>query len=341
MSANRTLTLLLPHAPLDQEIHDRLVSAACAAAARGDWADVQVLVFVPPRSPFAVHEHAVWPAAQWFAVESEHATPSAGPDTWARLAQAALADPALKGPTPSGVNRRVLLWPATPTGEAAAAILSARLGIPALGRCLAVSSASGAVVIDKAGFGDRIRARMQLDAAECCGVWRPASLAQSSELAGDAPVHRIAVSIASPAVIEHEPDAADSGVPVEGARCVVSGGRGMKGDEGFVWLSRIADKLGAAVGGSLPAVDAGWVPVARQVGQSGKFVSAGVYLAVGISGTPQHLAGIAPTTRIFAVNNDPEAPIFQVAEVGVLADWKELLPLLYENLERLDEENRD
>jgi electron transfer flavoprotein alpha subunit len=91
--------------------------------------------------------------------------------------------------------------------------------------------------------------------------------------------------------------------------------------------------VGAALGGSLPAVDAGWVPVARQVGQSGRFVSPRLYFAVGISGTPQHLAGVAGTTRIVALNQDPDAPIFNLADVGVVADWRELLPLLAERLD--------
>jgi electron transfer flavoprotein alpha subunit len=114
---------------------------------------------------------------------------------------------------------------------------------------------------------------------------------------------------------------------------VVSGGRGIGAPEGFDLLARIANLLGAGLGGSLPAVDAGWVPVAHQVGQSGKFVSPRVYFAVAISGTPQHLAGIAPSARIVALNNDKDAPIFQRCDVGVVGDWREILPLVMDELE--------
>ena len=91
--------------------------------------------------------------------------------------------------------------------------------------------------------------------------------------------------------------------------------------------------MGAALGGSLPTVDAGWVPVARQIGQSGKFVSPKVYFTVGISGTPQHLAGVSTDSRIIAINKDPEASIFARAEVGVVAEWQALLPLLIAELD--------
>ena len=109
-------------------------------------------------------------------------------------------------------------------------------------------------------------------------------------------------------------------LPLQGARLVIAGGRGMQSEAGFALLHELADALHAAVGGSLPAVDAGWVSVSRQVGQSGKYVSPRVYVAVGISGTPQHLAGIGPHTRIVAINSDPRADIFGVAELGVVAD---------------------
>ena len=114
---------------------------------------------------------------------------------------------------------------------------------------------------------------------------------------------------------------------LEGARLVVSGGRGLDAED-FRTLRALADRLGGALGGSLPAVDLGLVPVSRQVGQSGKFVTPAIYLAVGLSGTPQHLAGIGPATRIIAINKDQSAPIFRFAEAGAVADAKILLPRL-------------
>lgn len=106
----------------------------------------------------------------------------------------------------------------------------------------------------------------------------------------------------------------------------------MGGDDGFKLLADIAECLGGAVGGSLPSVDAGWTPVASQVGQSGNFVTPEIYIAVGISGTPQHLAGISTNTKIVALNKDPDADIFRFAEIGVIADWRDVLPRLIERL---------
>ncbi|RXN88203.1 hypothetical protein C7R54_14805 [Achromobacter aloeverae] len=120
---------------------------------------------------------------------------------------------------------------------------------------------------------------------------------------------------------------------LDGARIVVSGGRGMGDLAAFPILYDIAARLGGAVGASLPAVDAGWAPVTRQVGISGKYVSPDIYLAIGISGTPQHLAGIDPHTRIVAINNDEQANIFNVAEAGVVAEWQVLLPALLNALD--------
>ena len=101
---------------------------------------------------------------------------------------------------------------------------------------------------------------------------------------------------------------AEHNAPVDGAGIVVSGGRGIGDPAGFELLYEIAQQLGGAVGASLPAVDAGLAPVARQVGQSGKYVRPDIYLAVGISGTPQHMAGIDPHTRVVAVNVIPRLP---------------------------------
>jgi len=123
--------------------------------------------------------------------------------------------------------------------------------------------------------------------------------------------------------------------PLEEARVVVSGGRGMGGEEGFEVLRELARILGGAVGASRPPVDSGWAPTTCQVGITGKVVAPDLYIAVAISGSSQHLSGMADSGKIVAVNRDPEAYIFQVSDYGVVGDWREVLPTFLSKVREL------
>jgi len=291
----RILVVLHPW-QVDREVRDRLLMEAAALAGH---ATVDLLTFMGSADPTAVA---------------------------ARLADE-LAD--LTG-------RQLVLLPTGTESETIAALVAARLGGVSFGRCTALESSGEVVIARRAAFGGQLELVLRSEARITCATLRPQSAgADMTASAGAAvSVRERTVAMDEPAPYRVEALPTGNGPPrVEGAAVVVSGGRGVDGPEGFGWLTRIAATLDAGLGGSLPAVDAGWVPVAHQIGQSGKFVAPKVYLAVAISGTPQHLAGISPGTFIVALNKDPEAAIFSRANVGVEGDWREILPLLAKELE--------
>lgn len=125
------------------------------------------------------------------------------------------------------------------------------------------------------------------------------------------------------------------GPRLEDAPVVVAGGRGIGGPEGFEQLSALAGMLGGALGATRPPCDSGWVSSSCQVGLTGKIVSPNVYIAVGLSGTTQHLTGMSGSKHIVAINNDPDAMIFKVADFGVVGDYREVLPAFIRKLDDL------
>ncbi len=129
----------------------------------------------------------------------------------------------------------------------------------------------------------------------------------------------------------------DKGIKLEEAKVIVSGGGGIGGREGFDLIQELANVLGAAVGITRVPSDENWMPKSLEIGQTGHMVSPSLYIAIGISGAPQHLAGCSTSKLIVAINKDPLAPIFDMADIGIVGDYREVLPALIERLKDLRE----
>jgi electron transfer flavoprotein alpha subunit len=218
----------------------------------------------------------------------------------------------------------VVITGATTQGRDLAARLAARLDAAVAMDCISLGVEGGDLTATRPVYGGKVLAEVVLSGAPRIAVIRPNAM-DLSESAGAGVVEKVDVAAKESRLTVIETHLETGKTDLTEAEVVVSGGRGMGGPD-FAILEELADALGGAVGASRSAVDEGWRPHADQVGQTGKVVSPGLYVACGISGAIQHLAGMSSSRVIVAVNKDPEAPIFTKADYGIVGDLFEVVP---------------
>jgi electron transfer flavoprotein alpha subunit len=235
-------------------------------------------------------------------------------------------------------NYTVVLFGATAEGRDLAPRVAALLDVPLATDATGLSVDGGRLSVTRPVYAGKLFAKLEIVGEPALASIRP-NVFQPVEVGGEA-----AIDVFTPETLPAgrvkvvEFRAAEGGaLDVSEASIVVSGGRGMKGPEHWPLLEALRDAIGdgAALGASRAVVDAGWRPHGEQVGQTGKTVAPKLYFAVGISGAVQHLAGMRTAQTIVAINKDPDAPIFRVADYGVVGDIAEVLPRLTDEIRAL------
>jgi electron transfer flavoprotein alpha subunit len=226
---------------------------------------------------------------------------------------------------------QVILAPATTQGRDLTALLGVELGVGVAADGIALQVEDGVLQVTRPVYAGKLHATVSVPGARPQIVTlRPRAFPRPEPTAGSAEVVQVEAVLAeediSVKVVDYSASA--SGVSLIDASIIVSGGRGVGGPEGFEPVRQLAVTLGAAMGASRAAVDAGWIPYSCQVGQTGKTVSPDLYIACGISGAIQHQAGMRTAKVIVAINKDAEAPIFKLAKYGVIADLFDAVPAL-------------
>ena len=230
-----------------------------------------------------------------------------------------------------------VIFAASAQGKDLAPRVAAKLDLPLAVDAIALDVDGNELVVTRPVYGGRAIAKVTLQGQPRLVSIRP-NVFRPQERPAAGTVETVAAPSVDTRVVVRELKAAGGAkVDVGEAPVVVSGGRGMKGPENWHLLEALRDALGAscALGASRAVVDAGWRPHGEQVGQTGKTVSPQLYFAVGISGAMQHLAGMRSAKTIVAINKDPEAPIFKIADYGLVGDVTEVLPRLTEEIKKV------
>lgn len=234
----------------------------------------------------------------------------------------------------------LILFPATAMGRDLAPRFAARLGVPLIAEAMEIGPSAGGIQARKSMYGGKIFATIQTKGEPpYVATVRPGAYAPADETPGRKSETATLPVEADPLgprarVIEIAQSVGQT-VDLQEAEIIVSGGRGLKGPEHFSLIRDLAEALGGAVGASRAVVDAGWIDHHNQVGQTGATVAPKLYIACGISGAIQHLAGMRTSGCIVAINKDPDAPIFKIADYGIVGDLFEVLPVMIEEARKM------
>jgi electron transfer flavoprotein alpha subunit len=286
----------------------------CAREIKPDGIDVLVLA----ETPDAV-------AAQAAKLDGVSKVLTVGRDSNAQALAAVLA-PQIAAAAKNGYTH--LLFPSTTFGKDIAPRVAALLGV---GQVSDIMSVTDAHTFTRPIYAGNAIVTVEAPAdAVVVGTVRTASWAAAGEAANAAPIEALAIDAAIPSHTRFVglQQASSERPDLQSATRVVSGGRGLGSKENFDIIYKLADKLHAAAGASRAAVDAGYCPNDMQVGQTGKIIAPELYMAIGISGAIQHLTGIKDAGTIVAINKDADAPIFEVADIGLVGDLFKLVPEL-------------
>ncbi|PTX59320.1 electron transfer flavoprotein alpha subunit apoprotein [Melghirimyces profundicolus] len=242
------------------------------------------------------------------------------------------------------VSPEVILTGHTAVGRDVSPRIAARLGLGLVSDCTEVERKEGKIVFTRPIYAGKAFVKKAVREGTVFATLRPNNIpALEADTSRSAVVEELEVEFAEDSIrtlVKEVVRKASEGVDLSEARVVVSGGRGVKSAEGFQPLEELAGVLGGAVGASRGACDADYCDYSLQIGQTGKVVTPDLYIACGISGAIQHLAGMSNSKVIVAINKDPEANIFNVADYGIVGDLFEVVPMLTEEFKKVLVENK-
>jgi electron transfer flavoprotein alpha subunit len=234
-------------------------------------------------------------------------------------------------------HAEVVLLPGTAMGKDCAPRIAVKLDAGLAADCIALRLEGGALVATRPIYAGKVLTDVKINSAVKVVTLRPNVFPAGISTGTAAAVETAEITLTDSdfASLATETSLSSGTLDVAEADIIVSGGRGMKGPENFKMLEELAGLMHGAVGASRAVVDAGWRPHSDQVGQTGKTVSPSLYIAVGISGAIQHLAGMSSSKYIVAINKDKDAPIFQSADYGIVADAFEIIPAFTQEMKKL------